>query len=32
MHGIVTLRTRLTGFPWGELERQLDRVVNQLLA
>lgn len=32
VHGIVTLRTRLTGFPWGDLERQLDRVVNQLLA
>jgi AcrR family transcriptional regulator len=32
MHGIVTLRARLTGFPWGELERQLDRVVDQLLA
>ncbi len=32
MHGIVTLRASLPGFPWGDLERQLDRVVTQLLA
>lgn len=32
MHGIVTLRASLPGFPWGDLERQLERVVNQLLA
>jgi len=32
MHGIVTLRASLPGFPWGDLELQLDRVVTQLLA
>lgn len=32
MHGIVTLRAGLPGFPWGDLDAQLDRVVNQLLA
>ena len=32
MHGIVTLRSTLPGFPWGDLDSQLDRVVDQLLA
>gem|GEM_PF-4848285 len=32
MHGIVTLRAAVPGFPRGDLDAQLDRDVDQLLA
>lgn len=32
LHGVVTLRSTLTGFPWSDLGAQVDRLVDGLLA
>lgn len=32
LHGMVTLRSTQTGFPWGDLDAQVDRLVDRLLA
>ncbi len=32
LHGVVALRSTQTGFPWGDLDPQVDRVVDRLLA
>jgi hypothetical protein len=32
LHGIVALRSELTSFPWGDLDEQIDRIVDGLLA
>lgn len=32
LHGIVALRSTQTGFPWGDLDAQVDRLVDRLLA
>lgn len=32
LHGLVALRSTLSGFPWGDLDAHVDRVVNRLLA
>jgi len=32
LHGVVTLRSTLTGFPWSDLDAQVDRLVDGLLA